>query len=293
MNDGGPDFLVIGAQKCGTTTLYEDLRAHPAIRIPEKESAWLLDHDVTTADGRAAYGAAFGPRPPGVLVGEVATDYAMLPAIDAVSRARLVSDSLRIIYIVRNPIDRVISHHHHRLSEQQAPANIEDALEQCPDLVDNSRYATQVAPWIDAYGRERVHVVRFEDYVANRQREVGRLHEFLGLDQVPLARPEQAHNVAATKRVAVGRWRSFYRSRLYQRALRRVLPVRVRRFSARLLLPKPPPRPDPPTAETLARLAQELGPEVERLAQLLGTEPWWRLEPPTPEQPAANEKQDR
>ena len=70
----------------------------------------------------------------------------MLPAIDAVSRARLVSDSLRIIYIVRNPIDRVISHHHHRLSEQQAPANIEDALEQCPDLVDNSRYATQIAP---------------------------------------------------------------------------------------------------------------------------------------------------
>ena len=139
MNEGGPDFLVIGAQKCGTTTLYEDLRAHPAIRIPEKESAWLLDHDVTTADGRAAYRAAFGPRPSGVLVGEVATDYAMLPAIDAVSRARLVSDSLRIIYIVRNPIDRVISHHHHKLSEQQAPASIEDALEQCPDLVDNSR----------------------------------------------------------------------------------------------------------------------------------------------------------
>ena len=66
-----PGFLVVGAQKCGTTTLFEDLRSHPDIYVPDKESSGLLDPrlpEPAAVEGyRALFSAARGPseRPSG------------------------------------------------------------------------------------------------------------------------------------------------------------------------------------------------------------------------------------
>lgn len=270
-------FLVIGAQKCGTTTIYEDLRTHPDVALSEKESAGLLVHDVATPEGRAAYWRMFPARAAG-LTGEVATDYAMLPEIDAVAKAAAVFDRVKVVYIVRDPVKRVISHHHHMVTERRAPESIVEALAGIPALVDNSRYATQIRPWIEAFGRDAVLVLRFEDYMADRRAGFAQLQEFLGLPVRELPNPEQAHNVATEKRVAVGGWRRVRQWRLYRSVVRRLLPPAARRRLMQAVLPPPPARPAGPPEETLGALVADLQPEVDALATLLGTAPWWNLE---------------
>jgi hypothetical protein len=273
----GPDFLVIGAQKCGTTTLYEDLRSHPQIVLKEKEQAGLLDNDLGTAPGRRRYLAAFPAMPAGVVAGEVSTRYAMRPEIDAASLAREVLDDVKVVYIVRDPIARVISHHHHFVHAGRVEADIDRAVRERRDLVDNSRYASQLRPWLEAFGRDSVHAVRFEDYTADRSAGVREVQRFLGVPEREPVEPDVVHNAAANRTVASRAWSRVRWSRAYL-AVRPLIGERLRHRLASLVVRPSPERPAGPSADTLAWLVSELAPEVSELAALLGTEKWWDLE---------------
>ncbi len=270
----GPDFLVIGAQKCGTTTLYEDLRSHPQVLLAEKERSGLLE--VEAAGGPETYLASLPPAGPGQLVGDVSTRYSMLPAIDAVTPARGVLDDVRVLYIVRDPVARVISHHHHYLHAGRVDADIDRAVRESRDLVDNSRYATQLRPWLEAYGRDRVHVIRFEDYMADRQAGAQAVQRFLGIDERDLDDEVSAHNTAENRTVASRAWSRIRWSRAYL-AVRPLLGEQVRHRLARLVVRPSPERPPGPSHDTLVWLLAELVPEVRALADMLGTEEWWDL----------------
>ena len=269
-------FIVIGAQKCGTTTLDEDLREHPQIWLAEKDGSRLLEcGDEPGAD--AKYWSMFDRAPVDALTGEVTTFDSMLPGLDAVTPARQVFADLKVVYIVRDPVQRVISHHHHWFTEGKAPADIDRAVRELPALVDHSRYATQLTPWLRAFGRDSVHVVRFEDYAADRQRSVMDVHEFLGLDPRPLARPDRVLNAASAKRFPTGPWRRLQHSRAYRSIIRPLVPIEARRRILRQVLPDPPARPPGPSPATFAHLVEELQPEVDGLAAMVGTDPWWDL----------------
>ena len=274
----GPDFLVVGAQKSGTTTMWEDLRAHPDVEMSDKESNGLLDPAVTTPEGRRRYAAAFGAHRAGALRGEVCTTYTMLPVhTGVVERATALNPGLRVLYIVREPVSRVVSHHHHDLALRLCDPDIDVAIRSHPPLLDNTRYATQIRPWIGALGRERVLVVRFEDYVADRGAGIGLIHDFLGLPQRSLA-DTAVHNASAGRRVAVGAWGSLSQSAAYRRLVRPLVPERVRRRLMGAVLPEGPERPAAPSAATLELIAAELSPEVQALSRLIGEPPFWDLE---------------
>lgn len=269
-----PDFLVIGAQKCGTTTLYEDLRAHPNINILEKESSWLLEDPGSSA----TRGSKPFDRPPGHLTGEVSTKYSMLPLIDAVGAAKNRLRTVKVIYIVRDPVARVVSHHHHHLAAGLVDPDINVAVRECAELVDNSRYATQIRPWMDAFGAESVRVVKFEDYVSDRAEGSRSLHSFLGVEAIHLPGLDVAHNISTEKRVATGAWARLRSTPAYRQGLRKVLPESMRRKITHRVLPAPIERPEAPTPDTLEWLVTELAAEVTGLASLLEELPWWDLE---------------
>ncbi len=274
----GPDFLVVGAQKSGTTTLWEDLRTHPDLAVSDKESNGLLDEDVTTPKGRRRYAALFGRPGAGALTGEVCTTYTMLPVHPGVvERAVLLAPGLRVVYIVREPLSRVISHHHHDLALRLCDPDIDVAVRTHPPLVDNTRYATQLRPWVEALGAGRVLVVRFEDYVADREAGLAGVQDFLGVRPVPLASAE-VHNAHADRRVAVGAWGRLSSSTAYRSFVRPLLGERLRRGLVRTVLPTGPARPDPPSAATIDHLVEVLAPEVAALSALTGQAPLWDLE---------------
>lgn len=272
----GPDFLVIGAQKSGTTTLWEDLRAHPDVAMAEKESDGLLDPDVLAAAGQDRYARLF-PRGPG-LRGEVCTNYSTLPYHhEAARRAFELNPNARIIYIVREPLSRVISHHHHDYGLGLCGPNINVEIQRHPSLLDNTRYGTQLAPWVGLFGTKNTLVIRLEDYSSDRSATLAGVQTFIGLDKSP-ARDTEIHNSSTNKVIAKGVWARVSRNPIYRSIARPLIPEQLRRRLLSSLLTPAPPRPDPPSREALEHLAAELKPEVALLSKLTGTPPLWDLD---------------
>lgn len=276
-----PDFLVIGAMKSGTTTLYEDLRRHPSIRMLEKESAVLsgpFEGAPPPDNPSATYAKLIGQRDDR-LVGEVSTTYAMAPYFPGVPECagRSLPKTTRVIYIVREPVARIISHHHHDLSSGRITTDIDDAVRADSRLVDYTRYASQVRPWIDVFGRERVLILKFEEYVKNRHEGLAQVSRFLRLDPGDLSPEDQyvVHNASDGKPLARGRWGRVVRSPVYRRIVRPLVPEGARRRLMHSVLPKATARPTLPRADTVAFIRERLAEDRSAFATIVGGE-WWR-----------------
>lgn len=279
-----PDFLIIGAMKSGTTSLYHDLLAQPAIYLPpgEKEPHALADDRVLTDRGRRRYARLYSGAERHQRCGDASTGYTKLPEIQGVpSRAkRVLGADIHAIYLVREPLARTISQHHHHLAGGLVPASLDDAIHGFPRLIDYSRYASQLKPWLEKYGTERILVVRFEDYVADRTGTIVSLGHFLGFAARPeLVETSRVFGRTSERSVPGGIVWRLTRSPLYRRLVRQLLPEPTRENLRRILLPKPPPRPPAPQETTLRLLAERLAPEVEELTRLVGArQPLWDLE---------------
>lgn len=280
---GLPQFLIIGAMKSGTTSLFFDLMANPAIFFPDdKEPSTLATDDVLSAAGRAAYHDLFRSARPGQLCGEASTDYSKLPDIPGVPEraARVLGTAVKIIYLVREPVARTISQHYHELAGGTVDANVDEAVRTCPRLIHYSLYGRQILPWIETFGEQHVYVVRFERYVANRRGVVAELSEFLGvppaLEQIE---PGHAYNSSERMWARGGPLWRFARGSLYRTWLRPFLSRKQRSRLRDLLLPKAPDRPDLPSLDTVDYILDRVRPDLGLLQTLTAwNDPPWDLD---------------
>jgi len=236
-----PSFLIVGAMKAGTTTLYRDLYEHESVYLPEiKEPEHLIRPDLQTPTVQADYAGLFKRARPGQICGEASTAYTKRPQYEGVAeRARqLLGSKLRIIYMVREPVARIKSQHHFEASRKQVHPDINQALAESPHLVDYSRYAWQIRPWIEVFGRENILILKFEHYVRQRLETVRQIAVFLGIDPA-LAKVASGEifNPGKGNPVMSGRWQKLTASRAY-RHIRNVIPWQVRQTAAGILLPK-------------------------------------------------------
>lgn len=278
-----PDFLVIGAMKSGTTSLFFDLLTQPRVFFPQdKEPGNLADDGVLTEAGKAAYARLYEPATPRQLCGDASTRYAKLPEFPGVARrARsILGADVRIIYLVREPVARTVSQHYHEFLEGGVVADIDRAVREAPRLVDYSRYAMQIRPWLDAFGADQVRVVRFESYVADRRGVTTDLAGFLGIDpDVERLEPDKAYNRGDRQWARGGLLWRFSRSDLYRSLLRPWLSRDARGRLRDVLLRKPADRPGPPSAATVDFILERVETDVSELTRLVGwNRPPWDLE---------------
>jgi hypothetical protein len=201
-----PDLFIIGAPKCGTTSLYEYLEGHPQIYMsPVKEPFYFAPDAVRTTHkqfiyGRddAAYLALFAGARNEQRVGEASTRY-MLSEV-APRLVREFQPAARLVAMVRNPVDMLPALHNERVSlglepitdfEQALAADVDRrAGRRLPVGTDpllaeyraHAYYGAQLQRWIDTFGRAALHVVVFDDFVADPPAELRRLLEFLEVD---------------------------------------------------------------------------------------------------------------
>jgi hypothetical protein len=277
-----PDFLIIGAAKAGTTSLYRDLRCNPRIFMPrDKEAGNLKSDDVLTPRGRRVYARLFASARPDQVCGEAPTDYTKLPQIPGVPQRALavIGPRVKAIYVVREPVARIISFHHHKYVEGNMPADINAAVRDFPELLDHTRYAMQITPWIETLGSEQVCIVRFEDYVADRPSTVATLSRFLGVAPRPdLVRASTIYNPGTGKPVLRGPSAYLRRNPVYERLVRPLLPLTARDALRRFLLPKAPPRTDSPSLETVEFILEHLADDLDQLQGLMTrSEPPWDI----------------
>ncbi|MFG0275911.1 MAG: sulfotransferase domain-containing protein [Phycisphaerales bacterium] len=267
-----PDFLIIGAMKAGTTTLYFDLLENSRVYLPDnKEPHCLVREDILTEAGRAEYAAHFRNARPDQVCGEGSTGYAKRPQYEGVAaRAlELCGPDLRLLYIMREPIDRIISQHYHEYTYDEAGPSIDEEVRSHERFVAFSKYAMQLRPWIETFGRDNVKLIRFDRYVKSRQSTIQEVADFLGVgDTQGPVQEEKAFNKGDRRPVHRGVFSTMYHSRLYRDVFKPFVPRSFRQWAFQTFFPRGPARPDPPREETLRWLVDQLRPDLAELREI-------------------------
>ncbi len=204
-----PDFYLVGALKSGTSAMASYLGQHPDIYLPVKEVCFFgsdLDFRRTlhrTGDWfrptEERYLSFFDDHVNQARVGEASAYY--LCSTRAAAEIKAFSPNASIIIMLRNPADMLRSMHTHWLfSLNEDIADFEEALAAEEDRRDGQRipesafwrqgllyrsiprYAEQIERFFDVFGRERVHVVLFDDFLENIRVAYAQTLEFLGVD---------------------------------------------------------------------------------------------------------------
>lgn len=176
-----PHFIIIGAMKSATSTLQDQLIQQPGICMCNpKEPNFFSDED-QYKKGMDWYHGLFDAFPEDSLFGEASTHYTKLPTYpETVGRLNKHLSDIRLIYVMRHPIDRLISHYIHEWSMGNYKCDINVAISQYPELVDYSRYSMQLEPYFKIYGCNNVLPVFFDRLIDHSQSELDRVCEFIG-----------------------------------------------------------------------------------------------------------------
>ncbi len=227
-----PDFLIVGAAKAGTTTLFDDLSLHPDICMPSDKEPDILHRCQDRDDALRMWRRHFSAAKPGDVRGEGSTFYTMTPEFAPVAdlAAEALGETVKIVYMIREPISRIESHLAHDVAAGRiTPGDADQAALSESRYVSWSDYGRQIKPWIKAFGREQVFIILFEDFVSHRFRIVSQVARFVGVDPSRLPEREEVSNSRENLRTM----RSATISRLvtrtaYRQHVRRLIPSFIR-----------------------------------------------------------------
>jgi len=195
-----PDFIIAGEARCGTTSLYEDLIKHPQILPATPTSDVRYDNgniylsqkeprffDKNWFRGPNWYYTCFQDRE-GTITGEASATY--LYKTLSMARIKQLLPDVKIIILLRNPVDRLYSHFHH--IKKFAPKwdtryptferFIESAHENDYYIIDKGMYAKSIKVCFDLFDVRQVHIVRSEDLFENPETVYVQLLETLSVD---------------------------------------------------------------------------------------------------------------
>jgi hypothetical protein len=225
-----PDFLIIGAQKSGTSSLYRYLAQHPQVRESVLKEVHYFDGGLedgidTHALGERWYRAHFPRRSemaPGARTFEASPLYLLHPL--AAERIAALMPQVKLVAILRNPTDRALSHYFHNVRNNALRAFKEDlppgaAMDaEAARLADvlargdykseayraytykaRGRYLEQLQRYMDRFPAENLLVLSAEDLFADPAGLMGRLTDFLGLDRSRTGLDFKAMNVGSNR----------------------------------------------------------------------------------------------
>jgi hypothetical protein len=176
-----PDFLIIGAMKCGTSTLHEQLAAQDGVFMSDPKEPNFFSDDPVFAQGLAWYESLFADAPQGALKGEASTHYTKLPTYPrCADRIASALPHVRLVYVVRNRYQRLVSQYIHAWSVGELSCSLDEAVATREEFAAYSRYAMQISPYVERFGRDRILLTSQEALKADPQGELARIGVFLG-----------------------------------------------------------------------------------------------------------------
>lgn len=266
-----PNVIYIGPDKAGSTWIWRALSAHPEVSTCPVKDLYFFDRFYER--GLAWYARQF-PDSSRPVVLEVCHDY----LYSAVAARRMAAElkHVRVFVSLRHPIERLVSGYLNMVRNGETVQPLEVAVEAVPELVDRSRYGHHLAPYLDLLGPARVGLFDFATLQRDGQAFFDDVCAWLGLSPLVLtpallapARPAERPRSRRTARAGqVG-------ARMLRRA-GATTAVGAMKHSAllgQLLYRRLPEHRRPTvTADLVAVLHRELGPDVHQLSHLTGTD---------------------
>lgn len=179
-----PNLIIIGAMKCGTTSLHYYLKQHPQIWMSRQKELHFFVEERNWPKGVEWYRSHFkaGAR----IRGEASPAYTGHPfVVGAPERMHAVVPDAKLIYLVRDPIERIVSHYVHARFHGLESRPIDEALQdfEANRYVSRSQYAMQLAQYLKYFPAERILVLAREDLDRHRVETLQRVFRFLGVDE--------------------------------------------------------------------------------------------------------------
>ncbi|WP_193162929.1 sulfotransferase family protein [Microbulbifer hainanensis] len=200
-----PDFFIVGAMKSATSSLHEQLAALPGIFMSQPKEPNFFSDDTIFSRGKDWYRDCFAGAAANDLIGESSTHYAKLPDYpNALPRLVESVSEAKIIYVMRHPIERLVSQYIHEWSQNLITDPIDVAIRTHTPLVDYSRYHYQISPYLQTFGASSVLPVFFERLKLSPDTELRRICRFIGLtnqqcEQVQWRQDQAPSNVSSER----------------------------------------------------------------------------------------------
>lgn len=288
-----PNLFLIGAMKSGTTYLNKLLSAHPSIFMctPEEPTyfvdpsqlakfwPYMWDQGFWRSEER--YLGLFGSSKSATIIGEASTNYTKLPLVSGVAERILhFNDRARFIYILRDPIERTLSHYWHMVRYHAENRPLMTAIKGDPQFMDVSYYAMQLKSYFRYFPQDHVKVLMHEQLISAPLETMHALYVWLGVDpaDVDASILEQPENVTPeTIRMATGlKLMHVLKNTRPVRAVMPQLPLPIRKAGLRLATSAVNRR-LVDTSDVIQYLQPTQRKQTEELTQLLGRNfPEWR-----------------
>ncbi|MBE9125773.1 MULTISPECIES: sulfotransferase family protein [unclassified Coleofasciculus] len=209
--NNAPDFLIIGAMKCATSTLHEQLALQPGIFMTELKEPNFFSNDEEYAKGIEWYLSHFKSASPDDLCGESSTHYTKLPTYPhTIERIQKHLPDVKLIYVMRHPIDRLVSQYIHEWTQGVISVDINQAISKHPELLEYSRYTIQLKPYFETFGQDRVLPVFFERLLKHPQEELEQVCRFIGYKDKPVWDTELDAKNVSSERMRKNTLRDFF-----------------------------------------------------------------------------------
>jgi len=194
-----PAFFIIGAQKAGTSALFQMLARHPGVLVPQEKELHFFDNDRNYAKGIATYRKAFpiAPLRGRKLTFEATPDYLFIE--EAATRMHTHFPDARLVALLRDPVKRAYSawnmfrdfgksarwahlHDPRPFAEAVADELAGKAVPMEHRYLSRGRYAGQVARFFSLYGRERLLIIPYKEWRSDPAAVLARTLAHVGLD---------------------------------------------------------------------------------------------------------------
>lgn len=194
-----PNFLLIGAQRAGTTSFFHYLAQHPEIHTPKRKELHYFDHKWKHPP-HSWYAHKF----PDAYSGEATPLYLFDARVPR--RVHSAIPDVKLIALLRNPIDRAYSHYNYIRNADLEELSFEEAIDaegarlqedrksfEHFSYLARGRYAEQLKRWFKFFDRSQLHVIRAEDFYADPIRTLRSTFWFLEREEIDVD-PRKIHN---------------------------------------------------------------------------------------------------
>ncbi len=176
-----PNFIVIGASRCGTQWIHDNLELHPEIYLPtERQELHFFSKYYN--EGMESYSLFFEDHQNQKAIGEVTPDYIF--SEEAAKRIKEHLPNVKLILSLRNPTDRLYSMYWILKGKYKENENLsfEEKLEKNPELIEQGFYYEYLKKYISLFGRENILILQFDQIKNDPESLLKEIYSFVGVD---------------------------------------------------------------------------------------------------------------